>query len=391
MTTIHFTGLCLAGNKGGPAILFSCVTLLKKHIKPLKVIVESADIKRDLPWQDYYDVELVPRPKSAGRYDLPGYFKRRFTLYKDVNLVIDMHGVRFAGSKSIGTNLMSASTIILPRLRGIPVVSFTQTYGPFGNFITQLTAKITLNATNLLFAREPESVEILESIGLGEKCQLFPDVAMTLPAASTDELNCSAAVRDFIFSNSSYIGVSLSTKVIREEKRLGLSPRYETLMAEFIKWILEQGYRVLLIPHTHQPHKSNDDDLRLAIRVFDNHLKNFDSCLVVEDDLPPSELKALIAKSHIAIGSRYHSLIAALSTGVPALAIGWSHKYDGLLSLFDVKKFSMWADQVTLDELQQAFGNLVTQRDLYSKRIKEKLPEITERVERSIEQVAELI
>lgn len=35
------------------------------------------------------------------------------------------------------------------------------------------------------------------------------------------------------------------------------------------------------------------------------------------------------------IGSRYHSLVAALSCGVPCIAIGWSHKYAELMAECD--------------------------------------------------------
>lgn len=388
MTTVHITGLCLGGNKGGPAILSSLIALLKLHIDPLKVVVESASLERDLPWQDHYGVNLVPRPKLTGKAKSPDYLRQRLSIYRGADLVIDMHGVKFAGPKRISTNLVAASTVLLPRLRGIPTVSFTQTYGPFVDLATRVAARITLGSANLLFAREPESVSILESIGLGEKCQLFPDVAMVLPPANFDKLRCPAEVKTFVSDSEPYVGISLSTKVIREEKRQGIAPHYDSLMTEFVRWLLDQNYRVLLIPHTHQAHKPSDNDLGLALQVFENLSIGSEPCLVVQDDLPPDELKTLISRSHVFVGSRYHSLVAALSTGVPSLSVGWSHKYDGLLSLFGMKQFSMWANRVTLNEIQRAFEDLVSHRDKYSSMIRAKLPDVKKQAEKSVEQVA---
>lgn len=391
MTTVHITGLSLGGNKGGPAILSSFMSLLRLHIDPLRVVVESANLERDLPWQNHYGVDLVPRPEPAGKAKLPSYFRQRLSMYRGKDLVIDMHGVKFAGPKRISTNLVAASTILLPRLRGIPAVSFTQTYGPFVNTATRVAARIALGSANLLFAREPESVNILKSIGLGKKCQLFPDVAMVLPAADFDETRCSAEVKSFVSDSEPYVGISLSSKVIREEKQQGITPRYESLMTEFIRWVLDQDYRVLLVPHTYQPHKPSDNDLGLALRVLENLSISSEPCLVVQDDLPPDELKTLISRCYVFVGSRYHSLVAALSTGVPSLSVGWSHKYDGLLSLFDLRQFSMWADRATFSEIRRAFEDLVGHRDKYSSMIKVKLPNVKEQAKKSVEQVALLV
>ena len=44
----------------------------------------------------------------------------------------------------------------------------------------------------------------------------------------------------------------------------------------------------------------------------------------------PSKLKAFIAQAKFLVGSRFHSIVAALSSGVPAVSLGWAHKYEQL-------------------------------------------------------------
>ena len=48
--------------------------------------------------------------------------------------------------------------------------------------------------------------------------------------------------------------------------------------------------------------------------------------------LSAAQVKSVIGSCDILLSSRYHALIAALSQQVPAVAIGWSHKYDELMA-----------------------------------------------------------
>jgi colanic acid/amylovoran biosynthesis protein len=52
--------------------------------------------------------------------------------------------------------------------------------------------------------------------------------------------------------------------------------------------------------------------------------------IVTETD--PLILKRYLGTALFVVGSRFHALVSALSQGVPVLAVGWSHKYEALLS-----------------------------------------------------------
>ena len=54
----------------------------------------------------------------------------------------------------------------------------------------------------------------------------------------------------------------------------------------------------------------------------------------------PQELKGIISTFHLFVASRYHSLVASMSSCVPSIAIGWNHKYSGLFEEFGVEEYS---------------------------------------------------
>src|SRR5262249_33913841 len=54
--------------------------------------------------------------------------------------------------------------------------------------------------------------------------------------------------------------------------------------------------------------------------------------LTVVREASPSKLKGILGTARVIIGSRFHALVGALSQAVPSVAVGWSHKYEMLLS-----------------------------------------------------------
>ncbi len=49
----------------------------------------------------------------------------------------------------------------------------------------------------------------------------------------------------------------------------------------------------------------------------------------------------MIGKTACVVGSRYHALVAALSQGIPCMALSWSHKYRELLKPFGLGKYAV--------------------------------------------------
>lgn len=65
-----------------------------------------------------------------------------------------------------------------------------------------------------------------------------------------------------------------------------------------------------------------------------------------------------LSSTGVAIAARHHTLFAALSLGIPSLAIGWHHKYEGLLSLVEQEHFVCDFQNLTEAGLYEAFAQL---------------------------------
>lgn len=118
------------------------------------------------------------------------------------------------------------------------------------------------------------------------------------------------------------LGINISPLILEYGNSSLIIKNYEKL----IEYILEQtDYSIMLIPHVVTP-KSDD---RVAIEPLYEKYKETGKVLVVED-CNCEELKGYISKCKFFIGARTHSIIAAYSSMVPTLAVGYSVKAKGI-------------------------------------------------------------
>ena len=144
-----------------------------------------------------------------------------------------------------------------------------------------------------------------------------------------------------------------------------------------IKWILtETDFEVALIPHVVFPDIRNNDIL------FAEKLKAFfaeeQRVFVVGDMYNCCQIKSLISKCKLFVGARTHSTIAAYSTCVPTLVVGYSEKSIGIAKdLFGTAEGYVCSvqDMVEENQLLKNFKNLLNNEKTSRAFLKERIPE----------------
>ena len=119
------------------------------------------------------------------------------------------------------------------------------------------------------------------------------------------------------------VGINLSPMVL---ERAGDPILVMDSYRKFIKYILDNtGQSVMLVPHVIWAHS---DDRKPLSKLYDE-FKDSERVFLVEDS-PAEVLKGYIAGCSFFVGARTHSTIAAYSSGVPTLVIGYSVKSRGI-------------------------------------------------------------
>jgi colanic acid/amylovoran biosynthesis protein len=161
----------------------------------------------------------------------------------------------------------------------------------------------------------------LELAAQPSKVVRAPDITLFYPEASLGEL---------AESQEDWLAVVPNIRMLDQGKETW-GNRYEHFLRSVVRGVLDIGLRVRILVHG-----ATGQDLALARRVSQPFHRSAVT-LVDEDD--PIALKRLIGQSRLLLGSRYHSLVAAFSSQVPAIALGWSHKYDMLFRDFGCEKY----------------------------------------------------
>jgi polysaccharide pyruvyl transferase WcaK-like protein len=354
------TGLCLQGNKGGPAIALSLMAALRKHIPGASfifVVPPPPQFEFEERWAEYYGVPVVEdlwgitfwsfSPWRIIRDGLGTTYRRFkkltkwYSALRSCQIVLDMTAISYAGPPE-GTEVHALSTrprfFRAARFARRRFLAWTQNYGPFSTARIARAAKADLATLPAVYCRGSESLRHVQELLPNKLCLLYPDVAVTL---DYDKERGKPLV-DQCFEESPkgpLVTISPSAVIFGKCQSVGENYHVRSLI-RLCENLIEKGFTILLVPHTFNPamHNPAECDYAVCLSILSGIRPNR-RLGIVHNDLSAVDLKSIISNATLHIGARYHSVIAALSTGVPCISISWHHKYYDIMEMYGNQKF----------------------------------------------------
>lgn len=177
-------------------------------------------------------------------------------------------------------------------------------------------SKEDLSRYDMIIARESISYDLLKKNGM-KNIKLYPD-----PAFNLDITECEVYSE---FDGKKTVAINISPLMNRYK---GDSP-LDKNVSSLVNYILENtDCDILFIPHVNGDAEQEDDYTYLkgvASRFGENK-----RIRVLGKNYNCSELKYIISKCRFLITARTHASIAAYSTGVPCVVLGYSVKSRGI-------------------------------------------------------------
>ena len=234
-----------------------------------------------------------------------------------------------------------------------------------------------LRSFSLITARESLTYDALCAAGL-TNARLYPDPAFTLP------VDCRPLPEGFAEGNT--IGLNLSPLIMSCETKDGAAfKNFESLIAHIIE---TTDMQIALIPHV--VWDGNDD--RVPLRALAERFADSGRVIVIED-ANAETLKGVISRCRFFIGARTHATIAAYSTCVPTLVVGYSVKAKGIAKdLFGTYENYVMPVQSLAngDELNGAFDWLMVQEDAIRSHLQTIMPDYIRRAYAAADEVKKI-
>lgn len=173
-----------------------------------------------------------------------------------------------------------------------------------------------LKGFDLVVARESFSYNALIENGIDKNTFLYPDSAFLLPV--DEEINKTFEVKEHT------VGINISNFVY--PKNCEENHPAKKAVFSLIRYILDEtDLNILLIPHVTRDNKADCETLAEIYEKF-----KCERIGLVGGEYSATEYKSIISRCEAFIGARTHATIAAYSTCVPTLVLGYSIKSKGI-------------------------------------------------------------
>ena len=202
----------------------------------------------------------------------------------------------------------------------------------------------------------------------GDNVLLYPDPAFVMEAESVE------LPAGFIPQHT--VGVNLSTLII-DKRYTELPDVVVSAYMELIRQILEKtNDSILLVPHVMQ-----GKDLTVLRKIYSDFTEEERVILLDDESMEANQLKYIISQCSFFIGARTHATIAAYSSKVPTMVLGYSVKSIGIATdLFGTYEGYVipvqGMDSTTI--LTQAFWKLYDKRVRMREDLENRLPSYLE-------------
>ncbi len=240
-----------------------------------------------------------------------------------------------------------------------------------------------LSNFDIIAPRESITYEALKSANVDSKIVLCSDSAFNLPIKECDLPQG--------FEEGKMIGLNFSPMVmgsIKPKDRQELRASINGLIEHILK---STDQKIVLIPHVRLYFSDDITELRPIYEKW----KDSGRVLLVDDDkLCASQLKYIISKCNVFVGARTHATIAAYSTAVPTLAIGYSVKARGIAKDLFSSENNMVVQIAELKDKEKfikAFDYIYENRDDLKGRLSKIMPEYRERAYNSVKALQGLL
>jgi polysaccharide pyruvyl transferase WcaK-like protein len=276
---------------------------------------------------------------------------------------------------------------ILALWSGKRLILLPQTLGPFQSRFSRVVAKYIMKRAEVIYSRDHSGIKQVGNwLGLDagagrlKFCYDVGFVVDSIPPARIDLVGLpleQLEARRLVGLNISGL---LDMGGYTRNNAFGLKMDYRAFIYTLIDFLIEKKQAdVVLIPHVLGT--GGECDSPVCDRLFQELRDRYPGRIgVVRGSYNQSEIKYIIGLCDFFIGARMHACIAALSQGIPAVAIAYSDKFAGVMESVGVGSIVADPRKMGEEEILRAVGQAFDTRAKVREQLAQSIPHVKETV-----------
>lgn len=316
-----------AGNLGDEMILEGILAMLKSQFPKAHITILSGN---PIQTAKKYNCQSLPHFPSGIR----SHFKNLLTGNSATKMALEqcdyfiLGGGGLFGGPEFQGNLVWLAQARAVLKAGKKLIMYGQSVGKISELLKNPVKEIFQKAS-LITVRDQTSQKNLQQLGIKKRIFLIPDLA---------------------FHN---FHAPKKTKRKREVliclRSLKILPKnFKNELANFVQWLITKNYSVKFI--NFQSGKNFDQRLHQSIN------RQLKKSLPIITPKNPEEVLEIFSKSQYAVSMRLHSIISAIKSSTPFIALNYAPKVWGILK--DLKLSAQVVEINKLEKLKKHFINL---------------------------------
>lgn len=219
-----------------------------------------------------------------------------------------------------------------------PLILLPQTFGPFNSPQAEKVAREIISGATMVWARDKQSFHTVKTL-LGnrfvpENHATGVDVAFAMPKRRPEDLPIQ--LKEWLAKDRlrPVIGLNVSGLIYNEgaagSRRFGFQGDYRDIIHRLLRRLVDStDANIVLVPHVLSKFGHYESDPQACSNAAAT-IESNNRVFVLNKFYNSMEMKWVISKMDFFCGTRMHSAIAGLSTGVPTSAIAYSKKTFGV-------------------------------------------------------------
>lgn len=312
---------------------------------------------------------------------LPAHLREIAHIYQRADLVVAVGG-GYIRSRPGLVNRCNIPLLLHPLLFGYvlgkPTVLYSQSVGPFQNSLEKLLVAFVLRRMTLILLREDTSLTLLKSLGVSHNTARAIDAGFLFTSPHKFNIRKHYTIP----AHTLLIGVT-----VRDWLQGEAQAAYERAVAKALDAIIETAdAHVIFIP---QVTAIKGDDDRVTSRRVRGLMRRTDAVTLVDNAPGHHRIKAMYANLDALLGTRFHSVIFALTSFVPVVAVEYEHKTSGIMRDIGLGNWVVKIEHATAKKLTFLLKKVVREQATYRLQLRKQVPPYVRRALKNADLLAE--